>query len=346
MGYGINKFVYGNYIDEVLAMFSATAVYFPAQDYLYSTVALFDAAGNVVERYEYDAYGKVQILTPNYELRTASLYGNPYTFTGRRLDVLDTGSLKLMYYRARTYDPQTGRFMQRDPLGINPVYLFRPESQFNDGTNFYEYVKSNSVVKKDAFGLDSTPAENENYACCKVTKTNLIWDGVSIPMIRETCYQTTIDSKGSSPMYACKCHYKGQKNIKIYGAHRGKCCRCYLYYYSYPGGVLGMPSQAHAALNVICEQGRESWSAEVWPESTEGATPFKPHYVHPQVNAGGLSGDAADGQYGQILGAVSCDVADEWKKHIVSIDWLYQFPLSDCRDFVRRIAKTMNGMCP
>jgi hypothetical protein len=48
-------YVYGSYIDEVLVMTDYTAQgdpdYFFAQDHLYSTVALFDAAGAVIERY-------------------------------------------------------------------------------------------------------------------------------------------------------------------------------------------------------------------------------------------------------------------------------------------------------
>ena len=40
-------------------------------------------------------------------------YSNPYTYTGRRADE----ELGLLYFRARYYDPQTGEFISRDPLG-------------------------------------------------------------------------------------------------------------------------------------------------------------------------------------------------------------------------------------
>jgi RHS repeat-associated protein len=45
--------------------------------------------------------------------RTSSAVGNPITFTGRRLDA-ETG---LMYYRARMYSIELGRFVGRDPIG-------------------------------------------------------------------------------------------------------------------------------------------------------------------------------------------------------------------------------------
>ena len=55
-------FVYGNYIDEVLMMVvDDTDTYYYAHDHLYSPVALMESDGDVVERYEYDAYGKTTI---------------------------------------------------------------------------------------------------------------------------------------------------------------------------------------------------------------------------------------------------------------------------------------------
>ncbi|MCD6175068.1 MAG: hypothetical protein J7K65_04780 [Planctomycetes bacterium] len=51
-----NLFVYGNYIDEVLRMNDGTNDYYYAHDHLYSPAALMETDGDVVERYEYDAY--------------------------------------------------------------------------------------------------------------------------------------------------------------------------------------------------------------------------------------------------------------------------------------------------
>jgi RHS repeat-associated protein len=80
-----------------------------------------DASGAVMERYEYDVYGRAYVMSAGYGGRLYPWYGNPYLFTGQRQDYLDNNSLKLMYYRSRYYDTYTGRFLQRDPLGVNPA---------------------------------------------------------------------------------------------------------------------------------------------------------------------------------------------------------------------------------
>ncbi|MGH7301864.1 MAG: RHS repeat-associated core domain-containing protein [Candidatus Rokuibacteriota bacterium] len=59
--------------------------------------------------------------------RTIPQFGD----TGREPDASD-----LIYYRARYYDPNTGRFAQRDPIGIS------------GGLNLYAYANSNLVNLK------------------------------------------------------------------------------------------------------------------------------------------------------------------------------------------------------
>ncbi len=136
-------YVYGNYIDEPLVMHrqSDGKDYFYGHDHLYSTGVLLDDTGSVVERCEYDAYGTVHIMDASYNPRSVSAYGNPYTFTGRRLDVLDTGNLLRMQYRFRDYDLYAGRFLQHDPLG------------YVDDSNLYSLARSCPVIFVDPLGL-------------------------------------------------------------------------------------------------------------------------------------------------------------------------------------------------
>ena len=121
-------YVYGNYVDEILTMDRGGQTYYYHQNALWSVAAVTDSAANVVERYAYDAYGCVTItgglgvpVPPNSWGTPHSAIGNPYMFTGRRLDE-ETG---LYCYRARYYDCQKGRFLQRDQLG------------YVDGMNLY-----------------------------------------------------------------------------------------------------------------------------------------------------------------------------------------------------------------
>jgi RHS repeat-associated protein len=80
---------------------------------------LTDSTGAVVERCAYAAYGATTILNPTATtVRATSSVGNPYMYTGRRLDpeFASSSGDTIYYYRARYYDPQQGRFIGRDSL--------------------------------------------------------------------------------------------------------------------------------------------------------------------------------------------------------------------------------------
>jgi len=152
-------YVYGNYIDEVLLMQAAGSNYYYVHDHLYSPAALVDSSGTVVERYEYDIYGRCSILDADFTVDAdqVSDFNNPYYFTARRLDVLDSGNLRVYYYRYRYYDDYSGRFMTHDPLGINPAGDIENPleilTQYTDGLNLFEYCTSNPVMYMDKWGL-------------------------------------------------------------------------------------------------------------------------------------------------------------------------------------------------
>jgi RHS repeat-associated protein len=117
--------------------------YYYHQNALWSVEAITDSTATPVERYSYDAYGFVTVTdgtgtpVPQNSWGTPhSAIGNPWMFTGQRLDE-ETG---LYYYRARYYDPLKGRFLERDPVG--PA----------DNVNLYEYVSDNPVNAADPTG--------------------------------------------------------------------------------------------------------------------------------------------------------------------------------------------------
>ena len=112
----LRRYVHGPGVDEYLVMYvgSGTGVrqYYHA-NHQGSIIAMSDGSGTVVDHYSYDEYGNSNDLT-----------GNPFRYTGRRLDA-ETG---LYYYRARYYSPAIGRFLQTDPIG------------YGDGLNWYGFV--------------------------------------------------------------------------------------------------------------------------------------------------------------------------------------------------------------
>ena len=88
---------------------------------------------------QYDAWGRLEIGA------TAS----GYAFTGREWDA-ETG---LNYYRARYYDPQAGRFISTDPIGLS------------GGINLYAYVGDDPVNATDPLGLSP---QTEQTKCCNL----------------------------------------------------------------------------------------------------------------------------------------------------------------------------------
>jgi RHS repeat-associated protein len=103
--------------------------YFYCQQANYNVVAVTSDAGVIVDRINYDPYGEAT-------LAVGGATGNPYLFQGRRWDS-DTG---LYYFRNRDYDPELGRFAQRDTLG------------YVDGMSLYQYASGNPVVRTDPMG--------------------------------------------------------------------------------------------------------------------------------------------------------------------------------------------------
>jgi len=132
-------------IDEPLAMLrSSTTSYFHA-DGLGSVTSLSNAAGSIANTYTYDSFGK---LTAS----SGSLV-NPFQYTARESDS-ETG---LYYYRARHYDPSTGRFLSEDPIG------------FRGGYDFYRYVYNNPVGSTDPTGQSPADVQRIRTACQQCT---------------------------------------------------------------------------------------------------------------------------------------------------------------------------------
>jgi len=112
-GATLATYVHGNYVDELLTMRRGGVDYYVHTDDLYSTVAVTDGAGAVVERYDYDDFGHPLIMDAGGSPRAASAIGNPFLFQGRAYDEV-TG---LYEFRNRYVDPAAGRFVTRDPGG-------------------------------------------------------------------------------------------------------------------------------------------------------------------------------------------------------------------------------------
>lgn len=122
-------------------------LFYVHKDNLGSTIALSDGSGNLVQSYEYDAFGKAYVNTGSgayvaVQDFTGSLYNNDRFFTGREFD----RETDLYFFRARYYDASLGRFISRDPIGMT------------DQINLYAYVHNNPLGMTDPSGRKSKPA--------------------------------------------------------------------------------------------------------------------------------------------------------------------------------------------
>jgi RHS repeat-associated protein len=158
----LREFVHGPGYDEVLVMNRNTGGgttatgpgderYYYTHDALGSTVALVSAAtGKAVEGYLYEPYGATYVVEAGANgqvdwggddtIASYSGLDNPHTFTGQRFDA-ETG---LMYYKARYYSSEQGRFISRDPIGI-----WTDEANLGNG---YAYIGNTPLTGMDPTG--------------------------------------------------------------------------------------------------------------------------------------------------------------------------------------------------
>jgi RHS repeat-associated protein len=117
-------------LDNPLAMERGTTTSFYEADGLGSITSLTSSAGSLAQTYTYDSFG-------NQTASSGSLT-NFFRYTGREFDT----ETNLYSYRARYYDPTSGRFLREDPLG------------FLAGVNFYAYAFDSPINWTDPMGLD------------------------------------------------------------------------------------------------------------------------------------------------------------------------------------------------
>ena len=114
---------------------------------LYNIKGIIDTSGNLVVKYEYDAWGKctitqdTDVISP-YDMTLGNL--NPIRYKGYYYD----NETELYYLINRYYDPATGRFISVD----STEYL---DFAKDYGTNLFVYCNNNPVMGYDPTGTDA-----------------------------------------------------------------------------------------------------------------------------------------------------------------------------------------------
>ncbi len=130
---GSQTYATGN-LDDLLFLSDGSNSLFAHQDGLQSVVGLSDASGSIISSWQYSAFGASSIGGANSF--------TAFRFSGRELD----GESGYYYFRARSYYPDSGRFLQRDP-----------DLNTTDGKRFsrYSFVKNNPLRYSDPTGFSA-----------------------------------------------------------------------------------------------------------------------------------------------------------------------------------------------
>jgi RHS repeat-associated protein len=130
---GTDDYVYGQGLAYAVDASNHAFVYHT--DGLGSVREVTSGSGTIVATYQTDAFGN--------PLQTGGSFSQPFQFTGQQAD--PTGLYNL---RAGLYDPNTGRFMQQDPLFGN--------SNDPRSLNRYTYVENDPATATDPAGWCDT----------------------------------------------------------------------------------------------------------------------------------------------------------------------------------------------
>jgi RHS repeat-associated protein len=108
--------------------------YYVSTDQVGSPRVVTDAAGNVVKKVDYSAFGEtLSDSAPSFEL--------PLGYAGGIADP----QAEIVHMGLRPYDPASGRFMARDPLGLG-----------GGQANLFAYAGDEPIQHSDSIGMGST----------------------------------------------------------------------------------------------------------------------------------------------------------------------------------------------
>ena len=165
------------------------------QDANFNLTGVCDAGGTVRERYAYDPYGNRMVYDASWSPLATSDYAWVIGHQGLMIDI-ETG---LVYNRMRLVNPPLGRFIQREPSGVEYV----------DSLNLYLYELDNPVDEVDPQGRFTPPRRLPCWPHCRWIPTPPPWNVPPGPACNiygcSTCppLKLICNNAGASPWANC-----------------------------------------------------------------------------------------------------------------------------------------------
>lgn len=128
-GTNVVEYIYLN--GKRLALNSDGQLYYLHTNHLDAPIAMSDSSSNLVWKASYSPFGITTIIQNDIPLNLSAKFPGQYS----------NEEMGLFYNYFRDYDPEIGRYIQSDPIGLD------------DGVNTYAYVGSNPINNFDSDGL-------------------------------------------------------------------------------------------------------------------------------------------------------------------------------------------------
>jgi RHS repeat-associated protein len=197
-------YVYEPGSTKPLLLLKNGAVYFYQLDQLGTPLSLTDDKNNIVWQAQYSVFGKATV--------TVNEIDNPLRFQGQYFD----NESGLHYNHFRYYDPQTGRFISQDPIG-----LLGGINHYQYAPNHVNWVDPLGLVCKEGEGKSKRVVVFAGHGSVNTSKSTVVPEGTSITFFSkdgavitddlgvaienweplDEAYQRTFKSGETIPMY-------------------------------------------------------------------------------------------------------------------------------------------------